>query len=60
LLNWSVLAVEKKAEITPYVFKNLVNRGRSFFNRKVKYRLTKPKKEGPEKSEVNAKLVKDL
>lgn len=36
LLNWSMLATEKKSEILPYVFKSLVNNGLMFYNSKIK------------------------
>lgn len=39
LLNWSVLAVENKAEICEYVFKDLVNRGNQFYIQKMQTAL---------------------
>ena len=36
LLNWFMLATDKKAEIQPYLFKTLVNNGMVFYNEKIK------------------------
>ena len=36
LLNWSLLAIKNKTEISPYVFKELVNNDIKFYNEKIK------------------------
>ena len=36
LLNWSLLAVENKAQISAYVFKDLVNNNIKFYNERIK------------------------
>lgn len=36
LLNWFMLASDKKSAIQPYVFKTLVNNGIMFYNEKIK------------------------
>lgn len=36
LLNWSFLAIDNKASITPYIFKNLVGKGNEHYSEKNK------------------------
>ena len=50
LLTWFMLATDRKSEISPYVFKVLVNNGMMFYNEKIKevfedkfHRVAQPK-----------------